>query len=152
MSLEQKIDTLTASIDKLIETMKGGITATVSNTAAATAATTAKTEAAKPTRGRPAKAKVEAAAPPADDGDDGLGLGDDDDGLGLGGEEEEEEEEEIVITEEQLVAKFRELKASKGKDACVAVLTKLGQANVLTIPAEKRADAIKLVEKALKGK
>jgi len=72
-----------------------------------------------------------------DDGDDGDG----DDGLGLDDGDDD-------ITQEELVNAFKALKASHGVDKCREVLAKLGESNVLNIPAKRYNEAMKEVQRA----
>ncbi len=107
-------------------------------------------ESSAPKRGRGRPKKAEAAPAPKtepkpakveeEDEDEDDGLGDEDDGLG------EEEEEEI--TQEDVIAAFRALKASKGVEKCREVLAKIGESNTLNIPAKKFAEAMKEIKRA----
>ena len=135
MSKQIDVKALSLAIATVIVAAMGG---------SATDTTPATPEADKKSRGRPAgstKAKKEEAE---DDGlgdDDGLGLDGDDDGLGLDEAEEE-------ITQEELVAAFKALKATKGLDACKKVLAELDESNALNIPAKKYPEAMKLIKRA----
>lgn len=75
-------------------------------------------------------------------------------------EEEEEEEEEDLgledeeedVTQEELVAAFKALKASHGLDKCKEVLAKLDETNVLNIPAKRYPEALKEIQRAASRK
>ena len=108
-------------------------------------------------RGRPRKTETNAAtekavtekkAAPVAEGEDPLADDDDgdDDDLGLGDDEEEE------VTQEDVVNAFKALKASKGIDKCREVLAKIGESNVLTIPAKKYGEALKEINRAASKK
>ncbi len=134
MSKNIDVKALSLAIATVIVAAMGG----ESSTPAATP------EADKKGRGRPAGSTKPKKEEPEDDGlgdDDGLGLDGDDDGLGLDEVEEE-------ITQEELVAAFKALKATKGLDACKKVLAELDESNALNIPAKKYPEAMKLIKRA----
>jgi hypothetical protein len=96
----------------------------------------------------PAKGKGKSKADPLDDEDEDEGDGDEDEGdddLGLDDDEEE-------VTQEELVASFKALKASHGVDACKKVLALLDESNVLNIPAKKYPEAMKEIKRAASRK
>ncbi|QZI85651.1 hypothetical protein CPT_Suzuki_078 [Stenotrophomonas phage Suzuki] len=75
-------------------------------------------------------------------------------------EEEEEEEgddlglddEEEEVTQEEVVAAFKALKASHGIDKCKEVLAEMDESNVLNIAAKKYPEALKLIKRAASRK
>ena len=126
MSLEQKLDLLTAEITKLIGVLGGAkISTQASADTTAAAAKTGKATA-------PAKGKANGKTPPpTDDLDDGLGLDDDldtpaddlDDGLGLDDDSLEEEVEEV--TREAVLAVLKAISIKpKGREAVADILKK----------------------------
>lgn len=133
--LEQKIEELNGNIVKLI--------AVLTNTKITTSGGSAPAGDEKKGRGRPAGSKNKTEEQEEDSGLDGLD-GEDSD-LGLGDEEPE-------LTQEDVVAAFKALKAAKGVDACKAVLKAIGESNALNIPAEKFAKAKAEIDKAAKKK
>lgn len=116
-------------------------------------------EAPKRGRGRPAGStkKTDAKAPPK--GGKG-GKSNKADPLEDEEEEEEEEEgddlglddEEEEVTQEDVVAAFKALKASHGIDKCKEVLAEMDESNVLNIAAKKYPEALKLIKRAASRK
>lgn len=94
----------------------------------------------------PAKKSAGKKADPLDDDDeDEEEEEDEDDGLGLDEEDEE-------VTQEDMVAAFKALKASHGIDKCKEVLTKLGENNALNIAPKRYAEAMKEIQRAASKK
>ncbi|WVW77554.1 hypothetical protein Bhz60_00071 [Stenotrophomonas phage vB_SmaS_Bhz60] len=114
-------------------------------------------EAPKRGRGRPAGSTKKTDTKTAPKGKGGKGKADP-----LEDEEEEEEEEESddlglddeeeEVTQEEVVAAFKALKASHGIDKCKEVLAEMDESNVLNIAAKKYPEALKLIKRAASRK
>jgi len=112
-------------------------------------------EAPKRGRGRPAGSTKKTDTKTAPKGKGGKGEADP-----LEEEEEEEEEsdnlglddEEEEVTQEEVVAAFKALKASHGIDKCKEVLAEMDESNVLNIAAKKYPEALKLIKRAASRK
>ncbi len=114
-------------------------------------------EAPKRGRGRPAGSTKKTDTKTATKGKGGKGKADP-----LEDEEEEEEEEESddlglddeeeEVTQEDVVAAFKALKASHGIDKCKEVLAEMDESNVLNIAAKKYPEALKLIKRAASRK
>lgn len=116
-------------------------------------------EAPKRGRGRPAGSTKKTDTKTAPKGKGGKGKSEPDP---LEDEEEEEEEdegddlglddEEEEVTQEEVVAAFKALKASHGIDKCKEVLAEMDESNVLNIAPKKYPEALKLIKRAASRK
>lgn len=99
----------------------------------------------KPPADKPApKGKTKQKADPLEDEDEEE---EEDEGDDLGLDEEDEE-----VTQEEVVAAFKALKASHGIDKCKEVLAEMDESNVLNIAAKKYPEALKLIKRAASRK
>ncbi len=166
MSLEQKIEELTAAVDKLTAAfVKGGAVTDVAAKAAAETDGEDAEQETKPKRKRRTKAEIEADKKAAkktaskkaakDDEDDDLGddLGDDDD-LGdeaddFGDEPEDGDEDEGAdeVTADSIRDLLMRVKDEKGADKARSILADVGVKTIAQIPEAKYAKVIQLAKK-----
>lgn len=144
---------------KLAEAITAVIIAAVGQDGAANEAEDAGDEEEAPKRGRgrpagstkkteakaPAKGKGKSKPDPLEDEEEEEEEEDEGDDLGLDEEDEE-------VTQEEVVAAFKALKASHGIDKCKEVLAEMDESNVLNIAAKKYPEALKLIKRAASRK